>query len=85
MHTEDGKGYLKYFGIDDGYYGERNPKFKEWAKEHGYFRENLKESARFRGNYTEEMYFDPPYSEIEETYTDVLVERIGEENNEMPC
>ena len=78
LHTENGKGYLKSFGIDDSYYGDREPEFKEWAKEHGYFKEDLKESARFRGNYTEEMYFYPPYSEIEETYSGVEEERIGE-------
>ena len=78
LHTENGKGYLKSFGIDDSYYGDREPEFKEWAKEHGYFKEDLKESARFRGNYTEEMYFYPPYREIEETYSGVENERIGE-------
>ena len=78
LHTENGKGYLKSFEIEDDYYGGIEPEFKEWAKEHGYFKEDLKESARFRGNYTEEMYFYPPYREIEETYSGVENERIGE-------
>ncbi len=78
LDVKDGKGYYVDYDVTDDYHGnDDNPTaLYRWAKEKGYY--NLaNEKPGFKGGYDPLFYFNPPYEEIAESFTDVNRISIG--------